>query len=388
MKEHYDPWYVRLPDGRTIKAKSTGSVRHHVEAGHIPLNSMVRRDPEEEWVALVWVAEFADLASPSARAMAPPAPAPEAPPQPGTGRSGVSARLDPMRLQTVGVRGLIDELISALDTTLARTKMVPAFAASILVFVGMYAAHLVHRRVFAGEGPGWLPTAVGAAFAVLVLSVLNALLTRLTHTEVSTMRPARLRDALAGLFRYAVPVVLANALVAGGALLLLFLVSHVPVWVADELRRAEVSETVRKAVMAPVQVVATLLAVLAWLVVGLCWLLTPAIVVEDSSWLAGIREWRQLIREHFGRVLVYEGLALMLGLAVALPVTAAVSLALYGRPTVVPGWPSAPDTGAGWAHAGVVAVLEALTAAPLLAVLGVANVFIYLNLRYEQGPGR
>ena len=96
----------------------------------------------------------------------------------------------------------------------------------------------------------------------------------------------------------------------------------------------------------------------------------------------------ELVREHFGRVLVYEGLALMLGLAVALPVTAAVSLALYGQPQVVPGWPSAPTSGAGWGTAGVVALLEALTAAPLLAVVGVANVFIYLNLRYEQGPGR
>jgi len=149
-----------------------------------------------------------------------------------------------------------------------------------------------------------------------------------------------------------------------------------------------VNETTRKAVLAALRVVATLLAVLAWLVVGLCWLLTPAIVVEDSSWLAGIREWRQLIREHFGRVLVYEGLALMLGLAVALPVTAAVSLALDGRPAVLPGWPTNVDTGAGWANAGIVAALEALTAAPLLAVLGVANVFIYLNLRYEQGPVR
>ena len=46
MKDHYDPWYVRLPDGRTIKAKSTASVRHHVEAGHVPLNSMLRRDPD------------------------------------------------------------------------------------------------------------------------------------------------------------------------------------------------------------------------------------------------------------------------------------------------------------------------------------------------------
>jgi hypothetical protein len=381
MKDHYDPWYVRLPDGRTIKAKSTASVRHHVEAGHVPLNSMLRRDPDEEWVALVWVAEFADLASPSARAMAPPTAEP--PPQTGAGRSGVSARLDPMRLQTVGVRGLIDELISALDSTIARTKMVPAVLAALLVFGGMFTIHWLHRKAFDPGQAAWLLNVVGAAWAVLVLSVLNALLARLTHTEVSTMRPARLREALAGLPRYAGAVVIANALVAGGALAFLLLLNQIPDLAGRGLHRMGLEGgTLFSALHAPILILVTVLAVLCWLVVGLCWLLTPAIVVEDSSWLAGIREWRQLVRDHFGRVLVYEGLAILLGIAVALPVTAAASLALAGHPSTEPAWPSGFGTGAVGARN---AVVGALTAAPLLALMGVANVFIYLNLRYEQG---
>ena len=384
MKDHYDPWYVRLPDGRTIKAKSTASIRHHVEAGHIPLNSMLRRDPDEEWVALVWVAEFADLASPSARAMAPPSA--EQPPQISASRSGVSARLDPMRLQTVGVRGLIDELISALDSTIARTKMVPAVVATLLVFGGIFVVYWVHRKTFDPGQATWLPNVVGAAWAVLVLSILNALLARLTHTEVSTMRPARLREGLAGLPRNAGSVVIANAIVAGGALVVLFLLHLVPEVAARGLSRMGMEEgTLYNALLAPILILVTVLTVLAWLVVGLCWLLTPAIVVEDSSWLAGIREWRHLIRDHFGRVLVYEGLAVLLGVAVALPVTAAVSLALTGYPSIIPAWPSAFGTGAVGARN---AVVQAFTAAPLLALMGVANVFIYLNLRYEQGPGR
>ena len=384
MKDHYDPWYVRLPDGRTIKAKSTASIRHHVEAGHIPLNSMLRRDPEEEWVALVWVAEFADLASPSARAMAPPTAEP--PPQLGAGRSGVSARLDPMRLQTVGVRGLIDELISALDSTIARTKMVPAVVAALLVFGGLFTIRWVFRKVLDHAGPDWLPDAIGAAWALLVLSVLNALLARLTHTEVSTMRPARLREGLAGLSRSVGSVVIANALVAGGALGFLFLLNQVPDLAGRGLHRMGLQPgTLYSALHAPILILVTVLAVLCWLVVGLCWLLTPAIVVEDASWLGGIREWRQLIRDHFGRVLVYEGLAMLLGIAVALPVTAAVSLALGEYPAIRPAWPT--ETAAG-ARGAMIAVVQALTAAPLLALMGVANVFIYLNLRYEQGPGR
>jgi hypothetical protein len=383
MKEHYDPWFVRLPDGRTIKAKSTASIRHHVESGNIPLNSMVRRDPDEEWAALVWVAEFADLASPTARSMAPPQA--EQPPHVATGRSGVSARLDPMRLQTVGVRGLIDELISALDSTIARTKMGPAIVAAILVFGGMFAANVAYRHLITGNDWPWLPTAVGCAFAVLILSVLNALLARLTHTEVSTMRPARLRTALAGLPRYAAPVVIANAIVAGLALGALFVAHRIPGWAGHELQRAGVEGTLYQIIGTPILIIAAGVSVLAWLIIGLCWLLTPAIVVEDSSWIAGIREWRQLIRDHFGRVLVYEGLAVLLGIAVSLPVTLAVYLALNGQPGLIPGWPAGEGSGAIGASA---AVLEALTAAPLLALMGVANVFIYLNLRYEQGPTR
>jgi hypothetical protein len=381
MKEHYDPWFVRLPDGRTIKAKSTASVRHHVAAGHIPLNSMVRRDPEEEWAALVWVAEFADLASPSARAMAPPT----SDQPPAAGRSGVSARLDPMRLQTVGVRGLIDELISALDSTIARTKMVPTFAAAILVFVGMFTARVVCRNTLATDDVPWLPVVIGGSFAVVVLSVLNALLARLTHTEVSTMRPPRLGEALARLPKYALPVVIANAIVAGASLGVLLLMEYLPAWAGEALHKAGIQGTTFQVIDTPILVVAAFVAVLAWLVIGLCWLLTPAIVVEESSWLAGIREWRQLIRDHFGRVLVYEGLAVLLGIAVALPVTLSVSLALSGQPGLLPAWPAGTGTGAAGAMS---AVLEALTAAPLLALMGVANVFIYLNLRYEQGSGR
>jgi hypothetical protein len=84
-------------------------------------------------------------------------------------------------------------------------------------------------------------------------------------------------------------------------------------------------------------------------------------------------------------VLVYQGLAVLLGVAVALPVTLAVTLTVTGQPTLSPAWPD----GSGFGPKGAATVvIEALTAAPLLALMGVANVFIYLNLRYEQGPGR
>src|SRR5262245_6902486 len=238
MKDRYDPWYVRLPDGRTIKAKSTTSVRHHVEAGHIPLNSMVRRDPDEEWVAMVWVAEFADLGSAGGRTLA--AHGAPATSVSADARSGVSARLDPMRLQTVGVRGLIDELISALDSTLTRSKMVPAIVAGVVLYLGMFLIRAGFDWAFNSQenGRAWVPVVAEAAFAVLVLSILNAVLAKLTHTELATMRPARLSAAMPRFGNYVVPTVIANAIVAGGALGLLFLLQRVPGWTQQGLSEA------------------------------------------------------------------------------------------------------------------------------------------------------
>jgi len=387
MKDYYDPWFVRLPDGRTIKAKSTTSVRHHIEAGHVPLNSMVRRDSSEEWVSLIWVAEFADFGASSGAT--PPTPS-------GTGsnhtsRSGVSARLDPMRLQTVGVRGLIDELIAALDSTLSRSKILPAFLASILIYLGLFAARSLHHLVLDPTDVPWLPVVAGAAFAVIVLSILNAVLGKLTHLELSSMRPAKLSEGLKGCVKYTIPALIANSVVAGSSLGLLFLMRKVPQWTAQALTDAGMHVDTQQILFTPILVVIYIISALLWIIVGLCWLLTPAIVVEESSWLAGIREWRQLIKEHFGRVVVYEGLTVMLGIAVALPLTLAVGLALEGNLSVLPVSPVSPvghGEGANWVMGTVQAAMHGLTAAPLFALLAVANVFIYLNLRYEQTPNR
>ena len=384
MKEHYDPWYVRLPDGRTIKAKSTTSVRHHIEAGHIPLNSMVRRDPAEEWVNLVWVAEFADLGT---RAGAQP-PTPSASGSTATTRSGVAARLDPMRLQTVGVRGLVDELFAALDSTLSRSKMAPAFIAGIMVYLGFFAARVVHEQVIGVDRVPWLPVVAGSAFAVIVLSFLNALLGKLTHLELSSMRPARFSEGMESIAGYGFSALIANAIIAGGGLGLLFLIRKVPHWSENWLKSADMSVEMRDAILTPILVVVLLISIVIWIIVGVSWLLTPAIVVEESSWVAGIREWRQLLRDHFGRIVVYEGLTVLLGIAISLPLSLAVGLALTGSPQFYPQWPIGVRGDSNWLAGGVEAAMHGLTAAPLLALLAVANVFIYLNLRYEQSPGK
>jgi hypothetical protein len=256
--------------------------------------------------------------------------------------------------------------------------MVPAFAAAVLLYVGMYAVPALLIWLF--DSAAWVVLAAQCALAIFVLSPLNAVLAKLTHLELSAMRPARLGDALGARSGYIVPVLVANAVVAGGGLVFLWVLYQLPGWTADWVRDAG---TGREAVRVSVLAVVLLLSVLTWLVIGLCWLLTPAIVVEDSSWLAGVREWRQLLSDHFGRIVVYEGLTVLLGVAISLPLTLAVGLAFGGPPGLLPPWP-VPAGDAGW-PGGVVAAIHGLAAGPLLGLLPVANVFIYLNLRYEQG---
>jgi hypothetical protein len=380
MKDHYDPWYVRLPDGRTIKAKSTTSVRHHVEAGHIPLNSLLRRTSDDEWVELTWIAEFVDLGpnSPSRIQSA------QQSAQEATARSGLSARLDPMRLQTVGVRGLIDELIAALDSTLTKTKIVPALFAGVLLYMALFGAQVIADKFFV---PGHQIETVGVAAAFIILVLTNTLIGRLTHLELSTMRPAKLSNGFST--GVTLQVLIAQTVVAGGGLALLFAMNKIHAWaVGESLSNVHFGGGTWFELSTLIFVLVMLLSIPVWLVIGLCWLLTPAIVVEESSWIGGLREWRQLLREHFGRILVYEGLALFLGFVVSVPLTMAVSLALYGQPTFFPSWPASPHFADNWGLGLIEAGLKGLTAGPLIATLAVTNVFIYLNLRYEYTPAK
>src|SRR5947207_2748939 len=61
MKPGLDAWYIRIPDGRVLRAATTKAVRVHVGSGLIPPDSRVRRHPDDEWAALEWTQEFADL---------------------------------------------------------------------------------------------------------------------------------------------------------------------------------------------------------------------------------------------------------------------------------------------------------------------------------------
>lgn len=381
MKDHYDPWYVRLPDGRIVKAKSTSSVRHHVEGGNIPLNSMARRTSDEEWVGLTWLAEFADLAGEGRRPSATPVPESAAPPPTANGsapevraKGGVSARLDPMRLQTVGIRGLVDELIAAFDSTVSTGKLVVAAAVAVAGALGVY---LVMRlTLLALSDAFWLAEVLGGLAGVAALSVLTALLTRQTHLEISTMRPVLPAEARAGVGPFVLRVFLGCAATFGVGVGVLILLGCLPEWTAKVG-----TGTVHEIVQTVVWVVGACVAVLVFVAIMLGFLLAPIFVVEECSLGDAIREWRSILREHRLRVMIYEGMALALAVVAALPVVVPVELALrYG--------PAMPAGAANWVGAAVPYLVHALAVSPALAFLAVANLFIYLNLRYEYAPTR
>src|SRR5262249_4865401 len=92
----------------------------------------------------------------------------------------------------------------------------------------------------------------------------------------------------------------------------------------------------------------------------------------------GVREWLALLRRHLSRVILYEALAISFGVLATLPLLAPVWLA---------GGAALGDGATVSVKDAVLCVLGGLALSPLLAYLIVANVYIYLNLRYETAPG-
>jgi hypothetical protein len=368
MSEAADFWYIRLPDGQVLHAATTAIVRQHLEAGRIPAGSMVRRTTDGEWVALAWTREFADL---TAKAVTN-GPSAAGPPVARARRqrrgrpSSIAARLDPQQLQLVGVRGLLQELLAALDSTLVRKKMEAAALAGLCLgfLLALYLLPAV-RSAPRSAGFDWYL----AAAALLVVAATTGLLTRLTYVELSRLRPARWREGLAGLDFLTARLGVTQGLVVGGTLGLIALLRWLPTWLL-----AGGASPAREVWAAVAVVVGLVLEVCLWPVCVFVLLLGPVLVVEGASVVGALRQWARLVRQHPGRVLLYEALAMGQGLIATLPFAFPL-LALYGLPLDERLLGPALFT----RH-----VLTGCALAPLLAYLIVANVFIYLNLRYSE----
>jgi hypothetical protein len=349
-----DYWYVRLPDGRTLRARNADVVRSYLRAGRLPLDSLARRSGEDEWLPLDHIAEFVD-AVPGETAR-------------GTDGRGPS-RATPGELRAVGVRGLIDELFNAFDSCLNRAKLTIAALTGVAIAVGMIALDLL-ASFPAGMGALMGYFAAGL-FLLIAVSVATVLLTQITVVELDRHRTARAAEVRAGLAARVFRVLFGYGLIAGLLVgLVLFFHAAVPRLAAADLGDLNAAREILVDVAA---VLRLLLDVLCWPVLGIAVLLLgPLLVIEEYSILRSLREWLGMLRRHVGRVYLYEALAFTLATVLALPMLVVVGLAANS----VAGTMTSVERITLW-------VLGGLALTPFIAYLTVANVFIYLNLRYE-----
>jgi hypothetical protein len=370
MSKTRDTWYVRLPGGQELKAKSTSAVVHHVENGNIPKSSRARRTRDDEWMQLEWHAEFTEAVT----GVAPPKAPAETEAKPDPPLSGVAARLDPMRLQTVGVRGIWDDLIAALDSTFVRGKLLIAAVACFFVgFVwglnGWLSSWLTHLLQSDADSIVRFSTALTVAVGLSVLAWANGLLARITHVELSNLRPARFREATHGFFNLGVRLVLAYLLILGGDYALMRLMHWAPKELYEQSLNIGLAPPLSDVVPALLSTIGMIVEVMLWLLIGLSWLLAPLLVVEESPLFAGIKEWLALIREHLSRVLLAEALSLALGALITVPIALPVHFAIQH-------FPHMPES--------LQFAVYGMSMAPFLAFMAVANVFIYLDVKYER----
>jgi len=379
MNKIDDIWYVRLPDGRVVRAKSAQSVRRHVERGRIPVDSWARRTGDDEWQALEWLSEFADLAK--LRDNASPMPLAAATSHADGARSSrpaaravAPAGRPADELHTAGVRGLVEELFNALDSTLQRPKLVVA------VLIGLCSGivlALFRYIPFDTDVPLDLAPWIGIGLVWLLLVAFgSALLTQMTVVELSRLRPARTQEARHHLVRNALRIAVAYLVVGGIVVAGVMALRALPDWLLDP---SDVGTPGADVVAGLTTALALLLEVLLWPILGLALLLAPILVIEECGLFSAFRQWAALLQRRLGRVILYEALAATLG---------AVASLAFLFPIVVAGSFSLTGESLHWVKWLTLSLLAGPALSPLFAFLVVANVYIYVTLRYEFYPAR
>jgi hypothetical protein len=361
MATTQEVWYVRLPDGRVIRSRNTVSLRYHVRRGRIPPGSQVRRSPGDAWQALAEVEELADAVQSAAARR-----------QNFNGRMTTPAlirsRAQFQEKRLLGVRGLVGELLDALDSSLHRVKLGVACLLGMLGAVGWITWHLLPAEL---EGSWWTVGATAWAVLLLLVACLGiSFVSKFTALEVARMRQPRAGELWPSVLGHAVRLAAALLLVVGtGAALFLFL-RWLPAWM---LAQASPENGWWEWAANATLILRLILEVIFWPVIALAPLLiSPILVVQECTFLSGIRQWWRLLRQHLGRIFLYESFATMLGALFTVPLLVTVALAYWSLGS------SPPIVGQ-----ATIYVLEGIALTPLIAYLLVANVFIYLNLRYE-----
>ena len=358
-----DLWYIRFPNGRILRARTTEALRRNLKSGRIPWESRVRRSVKEPWQKLERTPEFAGIIS-AANTDAKGSQVSEAVLRDKTRASG-SARAS-------GVRGLAAELFIAFDSSLQRTKLTAAF----LTGLGIGVALGISDVAIPFLPPDWAWAGyLGTALVLLMLcNICTSILTQMTAIELSRNRPARFREVRAGLLINAARLTCALGLVGGSIVGFIILLYVLPGWLTlvDAAPPGPGMETLLQLVNGT----RFLLEMICLPVLGFAMLLMgPIFIVEEYSIWRGLREWIGMLRQHLGRIYVYQALAFAFAAVMTLPLIVLVVLA-FGFAGGNPHTLSLGDKVPFYLLVGI-----ALT--PMLVFLLVAHVFIYLNLRYE-----
>jgi hypothetical protein len=344
-----DLWYIRLPDGRVLHARSTEALRRYLKRGRLPWAIRVRRSADDPWQTLDRTPQFADLLPAESEPEAHTAPSDQA--------------TTPVReLHAVGVRGVLEELVHALDTSLHRAKLMTTAMAGLGMGITLLIADRVVPRLGDWEWAGLL----GAGMVSLLLfSICASILTQMTSLELSRSRSALFSEIRAGLFGYILRLTCVLGLIGGLMLGLILLLRALPGWIGpDETGGgSEVLLNVLHGTRWLLEVVCGPILALAMLLMG------PILIVEDHSIWQGLREWLSLLWKHLGRVYLYQAIAFAVAAVMTLPLMLPIVL-VGGRPTSL-------------SEAAPFYLLSGLALTPGLAYLLVAHVFLYLNLRYE-----
>jgi hypothetical protein len=221
----------------------------------------------------------------------------------------------------------------------------------------------------------------GTGLAFLAIGAMcTSLLIQGTFVELSQARASRWQDACSGFTGNTLRLFATYLVAIGIPVLILVLLSLLPEWLEAE----EWSETARDAVSAGVIVLSFLIWVFLGPLLSFTLLLGPILIVEECSAGQALRFWQQFLRQHFTKAFLYETLAGALAALTTLPLLVPVFLAprLLAPVTQVSGGLAADVFQAS------LNVLTGLALTPFIAYLTVANLFIYLNLRYELGPRR
>lgn len=362
-----------------MRANNAKAVRHYLKSGEIPSGSRGRKTPLEKWKSLRHMDEFADLLK-----------KPEHNNSVEYGEIGnlgdnsepnSSDSMSQLQLQSVGVRGMLMELVSALDSSLNTQKLKIAWWTAV-VLAGIF----VVTYLFQMSQQSWdyAPFVVPAIYAVIVVvamwsvSVASVILSQCTFVELSQLRPAQWSEAKHGLTKYALTWNFCVGLVLGLLVLGLLGLQWLNSWLDSRDNPAWLAQG-NDYLLGMGYLLQMLFQILALPVLAFTLLFAAIILIEEASPSSALRLWWQMVRGHGSRLFLYEFLAVFIALMATIPFALPVEWASINAPPQ--GIPALFTGSVGW-------FLRGLVLTPAIAYLNVANVFIYLHLRYQLPMGR